>query len=106
MRERIHVDGMPVHLVDTAGLRAPGDVVEEEGVRLLGTPFDAIVVYDFDNLKVTPVEILHDLPGNEWRRVQKAEGYKWTIVNGEVTFKDGVCTGATPGRLLRHGVAA
>ena len=28
-----------------------------------------------------------------------------TLVNGEVTFEDGQCTGATPGKLLRHGKA-
>src|SRR6185437_676456 len=31
VRERIHLDGMPLHLLDTAGLRAAGDEVEEEG---------------------------------------------------------------------------
>jgi N-acyl-D-amino-acid deacylase len=78
---------------------------KDRGFLREGAPAD-MVVYDFENLKVTPIEILHDLPGDEWRRVQKAEGYKWTIVNGEVTFKDGVCTGAIPGKLLRHGVSA
>jgi tRNA modification GTPase len=33
LRERIHIDGMPLHVLDTAGLRAGGDVVEEEGIR-------------------------------------------------------------------------
>jgi tRNA modification GTPase len=33
VRERIHLDGMPLHVLDTAGLRQGGDVVEEEGVR-------------------------------------------------------------------------
>ena len=37
------------------------------------------------------------------RRVQHAKGYRSIIVNGEETFSDGECTGATPGRLLRHG---
>ena len=64
-----------------------------------------IVVYDFDKLNVLPIEILHDLPGNEWRRVQKATGYDRIIVNGETTFIDGECTGVTPGQLLRHGTA-
>jgi len=64
------------------------------------------VVYDLEKLKVLPVEIVHDLPGDEWRRVQRAEGYKYTLVNGEVTFEDGNCTGATSGKLLRHGVTA
>ncbi len=35
------------------------------------------------------------------RRIQRAEGYRWILVNGVVTFKDGVCTQATPGKLLR-----
>ena len=50
-----------------------------------------------------PMEIVHDFPGGEWRRVQRAEGYHTIMVNGEVTFEDDKCTGATPGRLLRHG---
>jgi tRNA modification GTPase len=33
LRERIHLDGMPLHVMDTAGLREQGDVVEEEGMR-------------------------------------------------------------------------
>ena len=45
----------------------------------------------------------YDLPGGEWRRVQRAKGYQQIIVNGEVTFEDGECTGATPGALLRRG---
>jgi tRNA modification GTPase len=33
LRERIHVDGLPVHVIDTAGLRETADLVEGEGVR-------------------------------------------------------------------------
>ena len=32
----------------------------------------------------------------------RAEGYRWILVNGEVTFEDGEATGATPGQLLRN----
>lgn len=33
LREDIDIDGLPLHIVDTAGLRDSGDVVEREGVR-------------------------------------------------------------------------
>jgi len=64
-----------------------------------------LMVYDLNTLGTGPVEILHDLPAGEWRRVQRAHGYRWIMVNGQVTFDNGVCTGATPGRLLRKGAA-
>lgn len=75
----------------------------DRGFLREGAPAD-ILVYDFANLKRVPemdYEIAHDFPANEWRRVQRAEGYRWIMVNGKVTFRDGVCTGATPGKLLR-----
>ena len=33
LRRQVHLDGLPLNLVDTAGLRAAADVVEAEGVR-------------------------------------------------------------------------
>ena len=33
LREHIHLDGLPLHVFDTAGLRDSGDAVEQEGVR-------------------------------------------------------------------------
>lgn len=33
LREQIHIDGMPLHIIDTAGLRDTGDAVEQEGIR-------------------------------------------------------------------------
>jgi tRNA modification GTPase len=33
LRERIHVDGLPIHVVDTAGLRDTEDLIEIEGLR-------------------------------------------------------------------------
>ena len=78
-----------------AGFRDRGTLQE-------GAPAD-IVVYDYARLRVLPQEIAHDLPGNEWRRVQRAEGYRYVLVNGQVTVQDDRTTGVTPGRLLRHG---
>jgi tRNA modification GTPase len=33
LREHVQIDGLPLHLVDTAGLREAGDEIESEGVR-------------------------------------------------------------------------
>jgi len=33
LRQQVHLDGLPLNLVDTAGLRTAADVVEAEGVR-------------------------------------------------------------------------
>jgi N-acyl-D-amino-acid deacylase len=79
----------------------------DRGVLRQGAAAD-VVVYDLDGLDVDPEwigEITHDFPGGEWRRVQRAKGYRAIIVNGATTFEDGKCTGNIPGKLLRHGHA-
>lgn len=77
----------------------------DRGTLVEGAPAD-IVIYDFDKLRVLPQEVVHDLPGDEWRRVQRAEGYRYVLVNGEVTIENDLPTNARPGLLLRHGHAA
>ena len=76
--------------------------VHDRGFIREGAAAD-IVVYDFEGLKLLPTEVAHDLPGGEWRKVQRAEGYRWIMANGQVTFQDGEPTGAMSGKLLRHG---
>ena len=65
-----------------------------------------VVIYDMDKLQILPAEVAHDFPANEWRRVQRAEGYRYVLLNGEVTFIDGQPTGIKSGKLLRHGAAS
>jgi N-acyl-D-aspartate/D-glutamate deacylase len=75
----------------------------DRGFLREGAPAD-IVIYDMENLRRVPevdYEVAHDVPAGEWRRIQKAEGYRWIMVNGVVTFIDGECTGETPGQLIR-----
>ena len=70
---------------------------KNRGVLREGTPAD-VLVYDLEELDITPPwvgEPIFDLPGGEWRRVQKAKGYHHILVNGVETFTDGECTGAT-----------
>jgi N-acyl-D-aspartate/D-glutamate deacylase len=43
----------------------------------------------------------YDLPGGARRLLQRARGYKHTIVSGETVMCDGEATEARPGRLVR-----
>ncbi len=74
----------------------------ERGQIRIGAPAD-IVVYDYENLAVTPPEVVHDLPGDEWRRIQRATGYRYVVINGQVTIEDDQQTNCYSGQLLRHG---
>ncbi|TMA50600.1 MAG: aminoacylase [Deltaproteobacteria bacterium] len=86
------LSALPAHC---AGFRDRGTLVE-------GAPAD-IIVYDLEQLACLPTEVAHDLPGGEWRRIQRARGYRFVLVNGEVTIEDDRETGRHAGRLLRHG---
>ena len=77
----------------------------DRGYLQEGMPAD-IVVYDFDNLTLLPRYRAYDYPADEWRLARKADGYRWILVNGVVTFVDGECSGNTAGALLRHGAAS
>ena len=76
----------------------------DRGIIKEGAPAD-IVVYDLENLDMGKTEKAYDYPAGAWRLVRKPHGYRSIMVNGEVTFEDGECTGATSGKLLRHGSA-
>lgn len=41
LRESIQIDGMPLHIVDTAGLRDSEDVIEQEGIRRAWTEIES-----------------------------------------------------------------
>ena len=77
----------------------------DRGTLREGAPAD-IIVYDPVGLSVGPNEVVHDLPGGEWRRVQRAAGYRAVLVNGQVTIENDTETGAMAGQLLRHGQGA
>ena len=56
---------------------------------------------DFDQLQLHSPEVVYDLPGNNRRLIQRARGYRATIVSGVITLQDDTVTGAFPGRLIR-----
>jgi N-acyl-D-aspartate/D-glutamate deacylase len=58
---------------------------------------------DFDRLRLHKPELVHDMPANGRRFVQRVEGYEATLVAGEPIFERGEATGAMPGKLVRAG---
>ena len=96
--ERAHygLSRLPAHMCDLG----------DRGIIREGAPAD-LVIYNPETIRRTPswdtLDKLRDLPANEWRLVQRAEGLNYTLVNGVVTFEGLECTGATPGELMLHG---
>jgi N-acyl-D-aspartate/D-glutamate deacylase len=72
----------------------------DRGTIELGKKAD-INVIDMNALRLLPARMAYDLPAGGQRLVQGASGYAATIVSGTVTRRDGVDTGARPGRLVR-----
>lgn len=61
-----------------------------------------IIIYDLDKLGIEEPEFVNDLPpDNDSRLVQRPRGYRWIMVNGQVTFEDGKDTQAYSGKLVR-----
>jgi N-acyl-D-amino-acid deacylase len=58
---------------------------------------------DFDRLLLHKPELVHDMPANGRRFIQRVEGYEATLVAGTPIFERGRHTGALPGRLVRAG---
>ena len=62
LREHIQIDGLPLHIIDTAGLRESEDIVEQEGVKRAKQSFEKadriLYVADVDDSDQTMLETL------------------------------------------------
>ena len=102
------------HWVREAGLFSMGEAIRRMtsgparimGLRDRGTLAPGmradVNVFDADGVAECQPEIVHDFPGGAPRFIQRARGYRATIVNGRVSVVDGEHTGARAGRVLRH----
>ncbi|HEY2487227.1 MAG TPA: D-aminoacylase [Candidatus Binataceae bacterium] len=102
VRDRSRGERLPVEFVvkrqtaDTARLYG----LKDRGTLKPGLKADVNAV-DLDGLRLHAPEMVFDLPAGGRRLVQRVDGYKHTVVSGEVTYQDGQPTGAMPGRLIR-----
>tara|TARA_R110002111_G_scaffold27913_8_gene59890 strand:- start:11785 stop:13170 length:1386 start_codon:yes stop_codon:yes gene_type:complete len=67
LKEQIQLDGMPLHIIDTAGLRETADVVEQEGVRRAHKAIQSadrvlLVIDDRERETVSLEQRLRDIP--------------------------------------------
>ena len=76
----------------------------DRGVLAPGMKAD-INVIDFPNLGLERPEMIVDLPAGGRRLMQKARGYVATVKAGQITYRNGVATGALPGGLVRGAQA-
>jgi N-acyl-D-aspartate/D-glutamate deacylase len=63
-------------------------------------------VIDLAALTLHAPSMVRDLPAGGKRLRQLADGYAVTIKSGVVTYRDGVPSGALPGRLVRGAQVA
>tara|TARA_Y200000002_G_scaffold210386_1_gene173549 strand:+ start:4752 stop:6455 length:1704 start_codon:yes stop_codon:yes gene_type:complete len=102
-RDRERGDKLPLETVikmqtsETANLLG----INDRGIIQEGYKAD-INIIDYEGLTLHEPEIINDLPAGGRRLVQKASGYDYTIVSGEIAFVKGEATGALNGRLIRN----
>jgi N-acyl-D-aspartate/D-glutamate deacylase len=63
-------------------------------------------ILDIDRLNLKTPHKVDDLPGGGSRFVQNCDGIAATFVSGQMIYRDGVATGALPGKLVRGKQAA
>ncbi len=73
--------------------------LKDRGVLKEGKAGD-VVVFDPETIKALPRQMADDLPGGGKRIIQKAEGVRAVMVNGEVLLENGQHTGAAPGKVV------
>ncbi|MDP7039495.1 MAG: amidohydrolase family protein, partial [Myxococcota bacterium] len=74
--------------------------LDDRGVLKEGAKAD-INVIDHEKLNLKHPHMIKDLPGGGQRLMQHAQGYRATIVSGQIVLENDVLSEARPGRLVR-----
>lgn len=93
--------GEAIRRMTSASARVMG--LQDRGLLAPGMRAD-INVFDPETVSEEQPELVHDFPNGAPRFIQRARGYKATLVNGEISLIDGEHTGARAGQVLRPNV--
>ncbi len=88
-----------VRRLTTAPARIAG--IRDRGALVPGMRAD-VNVFELAKLGEGQPYLVHDFPYGAPRYLQRSAGYHATVVNGEITLRNGEHTGARPGKVLRH----
>ena len=75
--------------------------LSDRGILKVGMKAD-VNVFDVNEVTELQPTLVHDFPQGAPRFIQKARGFKATIVNGTISLRDGELTGNRAGEVLRH----
>ncbi len=102
VRDRTRGEKLPLEFAVKRMSRDTADLygLRDRGTIEVGKKADLNLI-DLDGLRLEPPVMLHDLPAGGRRFMQRARGYRATIVSGEVTMENDEPTGVYPGRLIR-----
>jgi N-acyl-D-amino-acid deacylase len=74
--------------------------LHDRGLLRTGLKADVNII-DYARIGLKRPTVTYDLPSQGRRVTQAADGYVATIVNGEITYREGQAMSALPGRLVR-----
>ena len=75
--------------------------LNDRGILKVGMKAD-INVFNPEEVTELQAVLVNDFPGDAPRYIQRARGFKATLVNGQINVLDGEPTGARAGQVLRH----
>ncbi len=101
-RDRSRGEKLPLELLVKKQTRDTAELVSfmDRGLLAEGMKADVNVI-DFETLALRRPEMWKDLPAGGNRLVQRADGYRYTLVSGEVAVEDGELTGVMAEGLVR-----
>jgi N-acyl-D-aspartate/D-glutamate deacylase len=106
-RDRKRGEKLPIETLFKLQTRDTAELVglRDRGLLAPGRKADVNLI-DWSTLAAGRPVMVDDLPAGGRRLVQRARGYRATLVSGEIVMQDGEHTGPLPGRLVRSAAAA